>query len=461
MKFLKLYLHFIISIIVCGWISCSLAEQCASAFDIKIDSQLNEKIYLMLGDKVIVDKKSNARNPIVHIKNYVNMKGLATLADDYYKGLMGTAYEEAAKVYTPEELHQLGWKYFIGNTGEFYHLNKLFVERKNVPSVISDMYQVIRSKYKSTHRYRVYRYQEIIIKYFNGDTIKAFINLFALLDTKLFIRAKWMPVFNHDISYRDRNSKIVYHVNQDLILSWLKNRICNCTFYNVSYIDIFSNGVKWSYDQISNIMFGGDMFRAFVHVVSAFQSHNRGSVVDGETLFNNNFFVWKYPFIGSTRDLQQLVIRIKDKINGDDIGKYQGDEGLTRYADKRFEGDQYKAYVNVYNAMHDNLESFYRLNWPEPQHWPVNVLILLYDNVFTTTLPPVSQSKYTYKTYVVDDSMEIKAEKIYQHYFPKLEYDVNAMRTNFMAYSNEVIDAFKKLSMQQSTSFYRRLFGLL
>lgn len=464
MRFINLCNYLVISCFVYFWTFCSMAVAvgCISTFDIKNDLQLNEKLYLMLGYKNVVDQKSNDRQAVnthLHIKNYVNMKGLVLLADSDFSGLNGSmqkAYEEAAKVYTPEELHQLGWKYFIGNTAEFRYLSQLFLKKKNKPAIVKDMYDVIQVKYKYLHRYKIYSHQKLIDEYFDGDPVKAFINMFAILDVKSFIRARWVPVFSHKIHFRERSSRITYQLNQELILVWLKNRISEYTFYDTGQTSIFNKGVKWSYYHISNMLFGGDMLRAFVLVVSAFQLHNRTLKTNNKSL-DSKFFIWKYPFIGDTFALQRLAYRIQNPTDADNIWKYQGDEGLSRYADKWFNGDKYKTYVNVYHAMSDRLESFYMLQWPEPPKLPINVLILLYDDLFIKQLPPISQSQYVYDT-VIDHSA-IKTERSYQHYFPKIEYDVNAVSTNFTAYSNEVIDYFHQLS-KSSRPFYLRLFSL-
>lgn len=450
MKYLKLYSCFLI----CFWTVYSSAERCVDVFDMDI----SEKLFLIVNEKNIVNKKSNdeitAFQQRSHI--YYNMNGLALLADKRFNGLMTDAYEEAARIFTLEELHQLGWKYFIGSTAEFNYLNKFFIKDIKALPFVKDMYKVIRSNYNNESKYRMYLYQGIINRHFNNDPIRAFINLFALLDVKSFIRARWVPIPGHDIYYRKGDVKTVYQLTASRVLELLKHRTTNRTFHHVNYAYTFNKGVKWDYNQIANMIFGGDMFRAFVQTLPVIKFYERKLRSNNKVPANYRISIWKYPFIGSTHELLELVDRIKNAAEKESIWNYTGEKGLDRYASELYGGDKYKTYVNVYHALNSSYDSqaFNKLQWPEPPKLPINVLILLYDNLFTTLKPPISESRYSYKDKTTGDTIE----RVYQHNFPKMEYDVNAIHTNFMAYKNEVIDSFNELS--QPRSFYLKALGL-
>ena len=418
MKYIKLLNIFVVSSFICFWPFYSSAEGCSSVF---------EDVLVKVPAIVDKSKESEVNKPLNQKVNshqyntkYKNMGGLTLLADEHFKGSMTKAYQEAVKVFTPNQLHQLGWKYFIGNTAEFRYLTESFKEQKDVHPLIGVMFDNIQSRYTVKNKYKTYEYQKVIDKYFDGDPIKAFINVFAILDTKSFIRARWRPTFSY-IMYVEKSNKLI---NAKVIKYWLEKGKCACGLHGVPAAFQYREEGKLIYGHVSNTIFGGDMLKTFVHILPVVQSFNKE--------FNEKIPIWKYPFIGNTNEMGLLANRIKGKTGEDNIWDYKNEEGFVRCANKWFNGDQYKTYVNVYNAMNDNLISFYKLRWPEPQNIPLNVLVLLYDSF----LFPAPTTSSTINNSTRDD--------------------INVIHTNFMAYSNEVKDSFNEL-LKPPEPFYRRL----
>ncbi len=250
------------------------------------------------------------------IAEYKGQSGQAQFAIDHYDGNMLKACKNISAVLTKAEFKRLGWQAYQGSTAEF----------KEERGRILDQNGQLITEYKGQSGQA-----QFAIDHYDGDMLKAFQNISAVLTKAEFKRLGWQAYQGSTAEFERERDRILDENSQ--LIEKYKGQ---------------SGQAQFAIDH-----YDGDMKKAF---------QNISAVLGGAQIMKSLGLDWKF-FFGSAFEYERLV----QLFEGNDIAEFQGEEGLERVAREVFNGHRERAYRNV-SALRESLlgsrEAFKDLSWP-------------------------------------------------------------------------------------------------
>ena len=243
-------------------------------------------------------------------REYRDMKGYAAFADKYYQGNMAKTYVNVSAVSETREMDRLGWQQFQGKTEEFFQLkDKLFNEKGELKGEYRDMKG----------------YAAFADKYFQGEMRRTFINVSAVLEKREMNRLGWQAFQRKTEEFFQLKDKLLNESGE------LKRE----------YRDMKG------YAAFADKYFQGEMQKTYVNVSAVSEKREM------------NQLGWQ-AFRGKAEDFFELRNKLL-KESGELKEEYIGIKGYAAFADKYFQGEMQKTYVNV-SAVLEKRE-MNRLGW--------------------------------------------------------------------------------------------------
>ena len=245
---------------------------------------------------------------------YKGMDGYANFAEKHYEGNMKKTFLNVSAILKKSLFQNLGWQEFIGLVENFHEL------RKGILTSNGD----IRHEYKGIDGY------EKFVKegYYGSDMLKTFINVSAVVEKSIFKKLGWQGFHDSVEDFRTLRGKILTS-NGDIR-------------HEYKGIDGYEKFVKEGY-------YGSDMLKTFINV----------SAVVEKSIFKK--LGWQ-AFSGSLEDFRTLRGKILTS-NGDIRHEYKGMDGYANFAEKYYEGNMKKTFLNVSAVVEKSV--FQKLGWQE------------------------------------------------------------------------------------------------
>ena len=254
------------------------------------------------------------------IEKYKGMDGYANFAKEHFEGDMQKAYRNVSAVLGGGSrlMKQLDWQAYLGSVSEFNKLREKILNEDGS----------IREEYKGSDGYVLFAE-----KYFEGDMLKAYINVSAVLGggSRLMKQLDWQAYLGSVSEFNKLREKVL---NEDgSIREEYKG----------------SDG----YAMFAEKYFEGDMKKAYINV---------SAVLGGGSRLMKQLD-WQ-QYLGSVSDFNKL----RDKILNEDGSireEYKGSDGYAMFAEKYFEGDMKKAYINVSAVLGGGSRLMKQLDWQQ------------------------------------------------------------------------------------------------
>ena len=231
-------------------------------------------------------------------KEYSGIKGYAVFADKHFQGEMQkTFYNVSAVLGGKKEMNRLGWQQFQGKTEDFFELrNKLLKESGE-----------LKEEYIGIKGYAVFA-----DKHFQGEMQKTFHNVSVVLTKREMNRLGWQQFQGKTEDFFELRNKLLKESGE------LKEE----------YI-----GIK-GYAVFADKHFQGEMQKTF---------HNVSAVLGGKKEMNR--LGWQ-QFQGTTDGFFELRGKLLNE-SGELKEEYIGIKGYAAFADKHFQGEMLKTFINV------------------------------------------------------------------------------------------------------------------
>ena len=261
------------------------------------------KEYRELKEK-IVDKAGQIRT------EYLGMEGYALFADREYKreysageyaGDMQKAYLNISAILDKKQRQELGWQQFHGSTKEYRELKEKIVDKAGQ----------IRTEYLGMEGYALFADREYKREYSAGDMLKAYMNISAILDKKQRQELGWKRFQGPTTNYKELKEKIVDKDGK----------------IRTEYL-----GME-SYALFADRHYDGNMQKAYKNISAILDRKQRQELG------------WQ-KFQGPTKEYRELKEKIADKA-GQIRTEYLGMEGYALFADRHYDGNMLKAYMNI------------------------------------------------------------------------------------------------------------------
>ena len=247
-------------------------------------------------------------------EEYVGREGYARFAEKYVDGQMRKAFMNVSAVLGGSKFKELGWQQFQGTVSEFRALrSKIFKDNGSV-----------REEYVGREGYA--RFAE---QYMNGQMLKAFINVSAVLDESEFAKLGWQGFQGTVSEFRAFRDKIL---NKEGSVREEYVGMEGCARFAERYMD-------------------GKMLKTFMNV---------SAVLDGSEFAKLS---WQ-SFQGTVAEFRAFRDKILNK-EGSVREEYVGMDGSVRFAEQYMNGQMLKAFINV-SAVLDKSE-FAKLGWQQFQ----------------------------------------------------------------------------------------------
>ena len=270
----------------------------------------------------ILDENGNLKT------EYIDQEqGYLLFADTFYGGDMNRTFFNVSAVLSKKLFKDLRWKHFHGATKEFKELkNQILDEDGN-----------LKAKYIGQEiGYPLFAdtfYGEKKNENENGDMLKAFKNISAVLSTKLFKKLGWQAFHGTTKEFRELKNQILDEVGN------LKAEYIGQEHGYPLFADTFYGGEKKE---------KGNMLKAFSNI----------SAVLSTELFKK--LGWQ-AFHGTTKEFRELKNQILDK-DGNLKAEYIGQkQGYPLFADTFYSGNMRKAFSNVSAVLSKDI--FQQLGW--------------------------------------------------------------------------------------------------
>ena len=249
------------------------------------------------------------------IKNYKGQKGYLRFTEELKKSKsMRYVFTEVYQILTPKEKKELEWQFFQGIPKEFRELSNKILDPKGN----------IKTEFLGKDGYALFA-----DKYYEGNMLKAYTNLSAVLDKKIKRELEWQQFNGTTIEFRNLRSKILDSKG------------------NIKTEFLGMEG----YAQFADAFYNGDMKKAYL---------NLSAVLDKKA---KQELYWK-GFRGTTTEFKSLRDKILDS-EGNIKTKFLGMEGYAQFADAFYNGDMSKTYRNL-SAILDKIQK-QKLNWQKFQ----------------------------------------------------------------------------------------------
>ena len=252
------------------------------------------------------------------IEKHKGMKGYASFAEKYFEGDMQKAYENVSAVLggASRLMKQLDWQQYQGQASGFNKLKEKVLNEDGS----------IKEEYKGSDGYVLFAE-----KYFKGDMLKAYINVSAVLGggSRLMKQLDWQSYHGQVSDFHELREKIL---NED---GSIKEE------YKGS--DSYANFAKKYFE--------GDMQKAYKNV----------SAVLGRSSRLMKQLAWQ-KYQGQVSDFNELREKILNE-DGSIREEYKGSDGYVLFAEKYFEADMEKTYINVSAVLGGGSRLMKQLDW--------------------------------------------------------------------------------------------------
>ena len=317
-----------------------------------------------LGDKILNEDGSIR-------EEYKGSDGYALFAEDYFEGNMEKAYKNVSAVLGGGSrlMKQLDWQQYQGQVSDFNKLREKVLNEDGS----------IREEYKGSAGY--VKFAE---KYFEGDMLKAYKNVSAVLGggSSLMKQLDWQQYQGQVSDFNKLREKVL---NED---GSIKEEYKGSAGYVLFAEKYFEGDMQKAYKNVSSVLGGGSRlmkqldWQTYLGQVSNFNKirekilNEDGSIKeeykgsDGYALFAEKYFEgnmektyknvsavlgrgsrlmkqldWQ-GYKGQVSDFNKLREKVL-KEDGSIREEYKGSDGYASFAKKYFEGNMQKAYKNV------------------------------------------------------------------------------------------------------------------
>ena len=230
-----------------------------------------------------------------NLNNFKNQKGYLRFCETYNYKSMSYLFKNVSRA-LGNQFKVLNWQQFQGSNKEF----------RAVRAEVLDKHGNFKKEYQGMEGQA--RFAD---KFYNGDMFKTFTNVSAVLNKRIFNQSGWQTFKGSTKEFRAVRAEVLdKHGNFKKEYQGMEGQ--------ARFADKFYNG---------------DMFKTFMNV----------SAVLGTQVFKQSS--WR-AFKGSTKEFRAVRPQILDK-HENFKKEYQGMEGQARFADKFYNGDMLKTFLNI------------------------------------------------------------------------------------------------------------------
>ena len=325
------------------------------------------------------------------IEKHKGMKGYVNFAEKYFEADMQKAYQNVSAVLGGGSrlMKQLAWQEYLGSVSDFNKLREKILNSDGS----------IKEEYKGSDGYALF-----VEKYFEGNMEKAYINVSAVLGggSRLMKQLAWQKYQGQVSDFNKLREKVL---NED---GSIRKEYKGSDGYVLFAEDYFEADMQKAYKNVSAVLGGGSRlmkqldWQAYLGSVSDFNKlrdkilNKDGSIreeykgSDGYALFAEKYFeddmLKAYQNVsavlgGGSGLMKQLdwqqyqgqvsdFNKLRDKILNSDGSikeEYKGSDGYALFAEKYFEDDMLKAYINVSVVLGGGSRLMKQLTWQQYQ----------------------------------------------------------------------------------------------
>ena len=225
---------------------------------------------------------------------YKGMEGYVFYAEAFYSGDMLKAYKNISAVLDKRQMRELGWQAFDGKTQEYRETeDRILNEEGN-----------LKPEYKGMEGYALYA-----DSFYEGDMQKTYMNVSVVLDSRRMQTLLWQAFHGRTQEYRDTKALVLDEEGN------LKSEYKGMEGY-LFYAEAF---------------YAGDMQKAYANNSAVLEKNQMRSLQ------------WQ-SFQGSSEELREQRSQI---LTARGRFKYKGMKGYALYADRFYEGNMKKTYMNI------------------------------------------------------------------------------------------------------------------
>ena len=403
------------------------------------------------------------------IEKHKGMKGYASFAEKYFKGDMQKAYINVSAVLGGGSrlMKQLAWQEYLGSVSDSNKIRDKILKEDGS----------IREEYKGSDGYVLFAE-----KYFEADMQKAYKNVSAVLGggSRLMKQLDWQAYLGSVSDFNKLREKIL---NED---GSIKEEYKGSDGYVLFAEKYFEGNMQKAYQNVSAVLGGGSRlmkqldWQQYHGQVSDFNKlrekilNEDGSIreeykgSDGYALFAEKYFEGNMQKAylnvsavlgGASRLMKQLdwqqyqgqvsdFNKIREKVLNEDgliREEYKGSDGYVLFAEKYFEADMLKAYINVSAVLGGGSRLMKQLDWQQ-YHGQVSDFNKLREKV-------LNEDGSIKEEYKGSDGYVLFAEKYFKGNMEKAYINVSAVlgggsrlmkQLDWQAYQGQVSD-FNKL----------------
>ena len=250
------------------------------------------------------------------LRDYQGQRGYLRFAEELSAPInMKYVFAIISQYLNKKEFKELGWQAFYGSTSDYRKLKEKILDKDGL----------IRTKYLGMEGYALFS-----DKHYNGNMLKAYQNISAILDKKEFKELGWQAFHRTTSNYRKLKEKIVDEDEQ----------------IRTEYL-----GME-GYAVFADRHYAGNMLKAYMNI---------SSILGGVKKTRELGLGWKI-FPGNASQFYTL----KDLFDRYDVKQLKGRRGQAKVARKIFKGDRRRAYDSVSILREEllgNREAFNELKW--------------------------------------------------------------------------------------------------
>ena len=324
-------------------------------------------------------------------EEYKGSDGYSQFAEKYFEADMQKAYQNVSAVLGGGSrlMKQLDWQQYQGQVSDFNKLREKILNKDGS----------IREEYKGSDGYALFAE-----KYFEADMLKAYINVSAVLGggSRLMKQLDWQAYHGQASDFNKLREKIL---NKD---GSIREEYKGSDGYALFTEKYFEADMKKAYENVSAVLGGGSRlmkqldWQQYQGQVSDFNKlrekilNEDGSIREeykgsgGYVNFAKKYFEgdmkkayknvsavlgggsrlmkqlsWQ-GYKGQASDFNELREKILNE-NGSIREEYKGSDGYVLFAERYFEGDMQKAYINVSAVLRGGSRLMKQLDWQKYQ----------------------------------------------------------------------------------------------
>ncbi len=244
------------------------------------------------------------------IAEYVGQSGQALYAEKHYDGDMKRTFQNISAVLTKTDFKKLGWQMYQGLVDGFNSERGRILDKNGQPI----------AKYAGQSGLA-----QFAIDHYARNMFRAFINISASLDPAELKLLGWKVYVGSVDEFNSERGRILNKNGRPI----------------AEYVGQSGQA------QFAEKHYDGNMFKAFINISASLETEEF------------KLLGWK-QYQGLADEFNRERGRILDK-NGELVAEYVGQSGLAKFADAHYDGDMFKAFVNI-SASLDPAE-FKLLGW--------------------------------------------------------------------------------------------------